>query len=43
MQSIPGIGIINASALRATIDKGQAFSNKKELAVWLGIIPVVVN
>lgn len=39
IQSIPGIGIINASALSATIDKGQAFSNKKELAVWLGITP----
>jgi transposase len=37
--SIPGIGIINASALLASIDKGQAFSNPKEFAVWLGLTP----
>jgi transposase len=37
--SIPGIGIINASAFLAAIDKGQAFSNPKELAVWLGLSP----
>jgi hypothetical protein len=37
--SIPGIGIINASAFLAAIDKGQAFSNPKELAVWLGLTP----
>jgi transposase len=32
--SIPGIGVINASALLAAIDKGQAFNNPKEFAVW---------
>jgi transposase len=37
--SIPGIGIINAPAFLAAIDKGQAFSNPKELAVWLGLTP----
>ena len=37
--SIPGIGIINASALLASIDKGQAFNNPKEFAVWLGLTP----
>jgi transposase len=37
--SIPGIGIINASALLASIDKGQAFSHPKEFAVWLGLTP----
>lgn len=34
--SIPGIGFINASAIMATIDKGQAFCNPREFAVWLG-------
>ena len=37
--SIPGIGIINASAFLAAIDKGQAFNNPRELAVWLGLTP----
>ena len=37
--SIPGFGLITASALFASIDKGQAFSSAKALAVWLGITP----
>jgi transposase len=35
--SIPGIGFINASAIMATVDKGQAFNNPREFAVWLGL------
>ena len=34
LRSIPGISVINAYALLAAIDKGQAFSNPKEFAVW---------
>ncbi|MFT5923594.1 MAG: transposase [Paraglaciecola sp.] len=37
LRSIPGIVVINASALLAAIDKGQAFKNPKEFAVWLGL------
>jgi len=37
--SLPGIGLINASALAASIDRGQAFNNPRELAVWLGLTP----
>jgi transposase len=37
--SIPGIGVINASALLAAIDRGQAFNSPKEFAVWLGLTP----
>jgi transposase len=37
--SILGIGVINASALLAAIDKGQTFNNPKEFAVWLGLTP----
>jgi transposase len=33
-RSIPGISVINASALLAAIDKDQAFKNPKEFAVW---------
>jgi transposase len=39
LRSIPGIGVINASALLAAIDKGQAFNNPKEFAVWFGLTP----
>ncbi len=37
--SIPGVGPIIASALLSTIDKGQAFNNPREFAVWLGLTP----
>jgi transposase len=33
-RSIPGISVINVSALLAAIDKDQAFNNPKEFAVW---------
>lgn len=39
MLSIPGVGPLIASAFSASIDKGQAFSNAKELGVWLGLTP----
>ena len=39
LQSIPGVGHIIASAFSASIDKGQAFSNSRELGVWLGLTP----
>jgi transposase len=39
LRSIPGIGVINASASLAAIDKGQAFNHPKEYAVWLGLTP----
>ena len=37
--SVPGIGFVNASALVASIDKGQAFKNPREFGVWLGLPP----
>lgn len=37
--SIPGVGIIIASAFIASIGTGQAFNNAKEFAVWLGLTP----
>lgn len=39
IQSIPGIGFVNASAFSASIDKGQAFNNAKDFGVWLGLTP----
>lgn len=39
LMSIPGIGIINATALYSSIGNGSQFSNPKELSVWLGLTP----
>ena len=39
VSSVPGVGIINASALVASIDKGQVFKNPRDFAVWLGLTP----
>ncbi len=37
--SIPGIGIINATAIYSAIGNGNQFSNEREFAVWLGLTP----
>lgn len=37
--SIPGIGVINATAIYSTIGNGSQFSNGREFAVWLGLTP----
>lgn len=37
--SIPGIGIINATALYSAIGNGSQFSSAREFAVWLGLTP----
>ncbi len=39
VSSVPGIGVVNASALVASIDEGQAFKNPREFGVWLGLPP----
>ena len=39
LMSLPGIGIINATALVASIGNGSEFRNSRELAVWLGLTP----
>jgi len=40
LMNIPGIGVIVASAILSAIDKGQAFNNPREFAVWLGLTPL---
>jgi transposase len=37
--TIPGIGVINATALVSAIGNGSQFANGRELAVWLGLTP----
>ena len=37
--SLPGIGLINATALYSAIGNASAFNHPRELAVWLGLTP----
>lgn len=39
LASIPGIGVINASALLAAIGDASAFTKGRDLAAWLGLTP----
>lgn len=40
VSTVPGIGPHIASAIVATIGKGQAFENPRHFAVWTGLTPV---
>lgn len=39
LASIPGIGVLTATALAALIGKGQDFRNGRQLAAYLGLVP----
>ena len=39
LESIPGIGIIGASAITATITDPSAFRSGRDLAAWIGLVP----
>jgi len=39
LASIPGIGVLTASALAATVGDGQDFRNGRQLAAYLGLVP----
>jgi transposase len=39
LQSVPGIGIITATALVAAIGNGATFRKGRDLAAWLGLVP----
>jgi transposase len=36
---IPGIGILNATALVAAVGHGTAFDRGRDMAAWLGLVP----
>ena len=38
LSTIPGIGVINATALVAAIGRGEAFERARDLPAWLGIV-----
>jgi transposase len=37
--SIPGVGTMTATALRAAVDDGSAFARARDLPAWLGLVP----
>ncbi|GAJ15750.1 unnamed protein product, partial [marine sediment metagenome] len=39
LETIPGIGVIGATAIAATVTDPKAFSSGREFAVWIGLVP----
>jgi transposase len=39
LMSIPGIGIIGASAIAATVTDAKAFRSGRDFAAWIGLVP----
>lgn len=39
LAEIPGIGVLTASALVASVADAKSFKNGRELAAWLGLVP----
>lgn len=39
LTSIPGIGVLNATALAAAIGNGSGFDKARDLGAWLGLVP----
>jgi transposase len=39
LASIPGIGVLTATALAGTVGEGQDFRNGRQLAAYLGLVP----
>jgi transposase len=39
LMTIPGIGVLNATALLAAVGNAQTFARGRDLAAWLGVVP----
>lgn len=39
LMSIPGIGVLNATALSAAVGNGSGFDKARDLGAWLGLVP----
>lgn len=39
LASIPGIGVLNATALAAAVGNAATFARGRDLAAWLGLVP----
>lgn len=40
LQTIPGIGVVTASAIAASVGSGHPFRSGREFAAWLGLTPI---
>jgi transposase len=40
LSTFPGIGVLNATALAAAIANAQTFKRGRDLAAWLGLVPI---
>ena len=39
LETIPGIGVIGATAIAATVTDPRAFRSGREFAAWIGLVP----
>ena len=39
LETVPGIGPLNATALVATVGDASAFAKGRDMAAWLGLVP----
>jgi transposase len=39
LTSIPGVGVLNATALVAAVGDGSSFAKARDLGAWLGLVP----
>ena len=39
LETVPGIGVIGATAIAATVTEPGAFKSGRELAAWIGLVP----
>ena len=39
LESVPGIGVISATAITATVTDPHAFKSGRDLAAWIGLVP----
>jgi transposase len=39
LETIPGIGVIGATAIAATVPDPKAFRSGRDLAAWIGLVP----
>ncbi len=39
LATIPGIGVLNATALAAAVGRAETFNRGRDLAAWLGLVP----
>lgn len=39
LTSIPGVGILNATAFVAAVGRAEAFEHARDLGAWLGLVP----